>query len=109
MLVVSAGLELAGLLAMLLVVMIAPTNELNPWSVLGLSVFKQCVEVQISNSAYKIFKMRLQHLCGLGTCENQCHVVSAVGIVGELVELVFDLATCVGAYLLIASGASFNS
>jgi hypothetical protein len=68
LLVTAASLELIGLLIMLLLVALSPANGLSPvspWSVLGLSVFKQCTEVQLSNSIFKIFKMRLTHTCGL--------------------------------------------
>ena len=109
LLVVAAVLELGGLLVMLLLVALSHVNELSPWYVLGLSVFKQCAEVQMTNSIYKMFKMRLHHRCGLSSCDSQCHVVSAVGIVSELVEIVFDLATCVTAYVLLTHGASFAS
>jgi hypothetical protein len=109
LLVGAVGLELAALLGMLLLVAATPAHALNPWWVLGLSVFKQCTEVQLNNSVYKIFKMRLQQRCGLTTCASQCHVVSAVGIVGELIELVFNLGTCLTAYWLMRSGASFAS
>ena len=94
---------------MLLFVALTPLHDLNPWWVLGLSVFKQCTEVQLSNSVYKIFKMRLQNQCNLHTCASQCHVVSAVGIVSELIELVFNLGTCFIAYQLMTSGATFSS
>ena len=62
---------------MLLLVALSPANGLNglssvsPWSVLGLSVFKQCTEVQLSNSIFKIFKMRLTRTCGLGRCVRE--------------------------------------
>eukprot|EP00750_Incisomonas_marina_P000069 INCI10045.2.p1 GENE.INCI10045.2~~INCI10045.2.p1 ORF type:complete len:468 (+),score=76.86 INCI10045.2:119-1522(+) len=107
LLLVSALLECGGLLAMLALVALTD-GSLSPWPVLGLSIFKQCVEVQVLASTYKIFKMRLKLKCRLGTCDSQCHVISAVSIIGELTELVFNILTCVTAYLLMANGASFD-
>ena len=110
----SVILETLGLLTMLLLILLPRSTSngdaaLSPWPILAISVAKQCLEVQLNNSIFKIFKLRLQNHCGLATCDTQCHVISAVGICSELLELVVNLVTCVAAYLLIMAGASFES
>lgn len=59
-----------------------------------MQVFKQCAEVQINNSIFKIFKMRLSNKCLLDTCDSQCRVISTVGICGEAIELTINLISC---------------
>ena len=53
--------------------------------------------------------MRLQLVCGLDTCDDQCHIISAVGIFSELAELLCNLACCITAYVLMTSGFSFEA
>lgn len=62
-----------------------------------MKVFKQCAEVQINNSIYKIFKMRLVNKCKLDTCDSQCRVISTVGICGEAIELSVNMTSCAAA------------
>ena len=108
LLLITSILECLGLLAMLLLVAFN-NSTISPWSILLLACVKQCIEVQLLNSTYKIFKMRLQLICGLNNCESQCHVISAVGIFSEFAELIFNILTCVTAYLFISHGASFEA
>merc|ERR1711865_1118233 len=73
----AALLELVGLISLLVLVAVATPGELNPWIILVISTVKQILEVQLLNSSYKIFKMRLQLVCGLESCDDQCHIISA--------------------------------
>ena len=104
----AALLELVGLISLLVLVAVATPGELNPWIILVISTVKQILEVQLLNSSYKIFKMRLQLVCGLESCDDQCHIISAVGIFSELAELLCNLTCCITAYILMTSGFSFE-
>mmetsp|Transcript_10245 Transcript_10245/g.30844 ORF Transcript_10245/g.30844 Transcript_10245/m.30844 type:complete len:583 (+) Transcript_10245:60-1808(+) len=106
LLFVAALIEMSGLLAMLVLVAQAPLGTVSPWSVLSISVLKQCAEVQINTSIFKIFKMRLERVCLLGTCDSQCRVISTVGICGEMVELTMNLCVAISAYFLIVNYAA---
>jgi len=78
--------------------------------VLVLNVIKSAAEVQLLNSIYKVLKMRIVMRCdGDVNCDNQCAVISGVGVWGEFAELFLNAGTSGVAWGLIHLGGSFDA
>lgn len=75
-------------------------TSFNPWVVLGMQIFKRVMEVQMYNSIWKLFKMRLEFRVAVDP-GSQCRILSRVGMGGEMTELWWNLISCAAVTLYV--------